>query len=193
MSSHVETKKNNRRSQIVESLIPLISSVPFDQLHVSQLCSAANISIGSFYHYFNSKNDILIGLITLIDEYMVNEVFPLLTAESELENLLTFSRGWARHVEANGIERSRLISQIDPRHDDFSGQKRVTLAKLEELIARGQAKGEVTASRTAEELSLLFMLAMRGVTTDWSRCEGRYSVVEKMEQFISLFVAALRP
>lgn len=192
MSSHVETKKNKRRSEIVESLIPLISSVPFEKLHVSQLCSAANISIGSFYHYFNSKNDILIGLITLIDEYMVKEVFPLLTAESELENLLHFSRGWARHVEENGIERSRLISQIDPRYEDFSGQKRISVEKLEELIARGQAKGEITTSRSAEELSMLFLMAMRGVTTDWSRCEGRYSVVEKMEQFISLFVVALR-
>ncbi len=192
MSSHVETKKNKRRSEIVESLIPLISSVPFEELHVSQLCSAANISIGSFYHYFNSKNDILIGLITLIDEYMVKEVFPLLTAESELENLLEFSRGWARHVEENGIERSRLISQIDPRYEDFSGQKRISVEKLEELIARGQAKGEIAVSRSAEELSMLFLMAMRGVTTDWSRCDGRYSVVEKMEQFISLFVLALR-
>lgn len=192
MSSRTDIKKNKRRSEIVESLIPIISSLPFEDIHVVQLCEAADISIGSFYHYFNSKNDIMVGLITLIDEYMVNEVFPLLNSEDELENLMRFARGWATHVHLNGIERSKLISQIDPRIEDFSGQKRVSVVKIEEIISRGQASGQIIASRSAEELSMMFLLAIRGVTTDWSRCEGRYSVVEKMEQYISLFVTALR-
>ena len=192
MNPNVQRKKSQRRSQIIESLIPLISSVPFEDIHVVQLCEEANISIGSFYHYFNSKNDILSGLMLLIDEYMENTVFPLLNNEDEPENLMIFANGWAEHVNQNGIKRSILISQIEPRDEDYVGNKRSSVMKIEEIIRRGQEKGQITTMHPAEELSSMFLLAIRGVTTDWSRCGGSYSVVDRMHLYISLFIKALR-
>jgi AcrR family transcriptional regulator len=61
--SKVIKKQMQRRSMIIEKLIPKLSDTPFDQLSVADICEAAEISIGSFYHYFKTKSDLLIGLM----------------------------------------------------------------------------------------------------------------------------------
>lgn len=189
--SRVKQKQMLRRSAIIEAAIPLMNSVPFEELSVNDVCEAAGISVGSFYHYFNKKSDLLVGLLGLIDDYMEAEAFPLLTNEDETANLKLFAHYWAMHVEANGIERSRLVSSVLPANSDHSGQKRSAVIKLEEIITAGQQKRQIAGDMDAAELTEFFLLAMRGVTTDWSRHGGSYSVVEKMDEFIGLFVKAI--
>lgn len=189
---NIKKKQNKRRSKIIESLIPIISTVSFDDITVAQLCEAADISIGTFYHYFNGKTDITVGLLSLIDEYMETDVFPVLTSEDELENLRRFAHGWAEYVNAHGIERSRVITAVEPSDIDFSGQKRTTVIKLEEIILRGQEKKQISKMYSCEELSELFLLSLRGVTTDWSRHNGSYSVTDKMDRYIAFIVESMR-
>jgi AcrR family transcriptional regulator len=68
MSKVVKEKQAKRRSEIIESVIPLIASEDFDRISVSDIGKAAGISIGSFYHYLTQKTDILVGLMLIIDE-----------------------------------------------------------------------------------------------------------------------------
>lgn len=191
--SKVKLKQQQRRSQIIETAIPLICSVPFDELSVAEICEAAGISVGTFYHYFQKKSDLLIGLLGLIDEFLEEDVFPLLTCGDEIENLKLFAHGWAEHVEAHGLERSKLISSIEPVDIEPGGAKRAAVVKLEEIISRGQEKGQIIPEPDAAALAEIFLLAFRGVTTDWSRHNGSYSVIEKMDMYIALFTRALRP
>ena len=190
--ANVKLKQIQRRSEIIEKVIPLIGTVPFEELSMAEICRAAEISTGSFYHYFTKKSDILVGLLGIIDEYMEADAFPCLTSDDEIENLMIFSRHWSLYVDTHGLERSKLISSIEPAAEDLSGNKRITTVKLEEIMSRGQEKQQIRSDIGAEDLAQMFLLALRGVTVDWSRVDGRYSVREKMEQFISLYVQALR-
>ena len=112
--SKVKEKQAKRRSEIIESLIPLMTSEDFDKISVSDLCQTAGISIGTFYHYFTKKSDMLIGLLWIIDEDLKENTFPLLTNEDEMENLRMFARGWASYIQSHGLERSKLISGVNP-------------------------------------------------------------------------------
>lgn len=190
--SKVKYKQQKRRFEIIETVLPLIEKNHFDELSVAEICEVADISVGSFYHYFNSKSDILVGLLALIDQYMEAEVFPMLTAENEIQNLKNYAHYWACYVAEHGLERSKLISSIGPSDIDLSGNKRISIVKLESIILAGQEKKQIRGDIAASELTEMFLLALRGVTVDWSRVNGTYSVVEKMENYISIFVQALR-
>jgi len=187
----IKQKQMQRRSEIIETVIPLLEKTSFEDLSMADICQAAGISVGSFYHYFHAKSDILVGLLALIDEYMETEVFPLLKEQNEIENLKLFAHHWAVYVDEHGLERSKLISSVIPSDEDLSGHKRVSLRRLEQIIMGGQEKKQIRGDIPAEELTDLFFLAMRGVTVDWSRTDGRYSVVSKMDRYIGLFVQAL--
>ena len=187
----IKQKQMQRRSEIIETVIPLLEKTSFEDLSMADICQAAGISVGSFYHYFHAKSDILVGLLALIDEYMETEVFPLLKEQNEIENLKLFAHHWAVYVDEHGLERSKLISSVIPSDEDLSGHKRVSLRRLEQIIMDGQEKKQIRGDIPAEELTDLFFLAMRGVTVDWSRTDGRYSVVSKLDRYIGLFVQAL--
>jgi len=191
--SKVKQKQMQRRTEILEAAIPLISSTAFDELSVADICSAAGISVGTFYHYFDKKSDVLIGLLSIIDESLEADVFPRLNNENEMENLKIFAHAWAEHVDKHGIERSRLISSVRPSDADFMGQRRIALVKLEEIIGRGQDKGQITKAHSTTTLAEYFLLAFRAVTTDWTRYDGSYSITEKMDNYIAFFMRALKP
>ncbi len=190
--SKVKEKQQRRRSEIIEAVIPLIASIPFDELSVNEICEAAGISVGSFYHYFEKKSDMLVGLLGLIDEHLESEVYPLLSDSAPIEKLLRFAVEWAGYVQAHGIERSKLISSVEPANTDLGGQKRSSVVFLENIMAEGQADGSIDSALSPAELTELYLLALRGITTDWSRNNGCYSIIEKMEGFIGIWLKGIK-
>lgn len=191
--SKIKQKQAKRRTEIIEAVVPIIAKVPFDDISIAEICASIGISVGSFYHYFTKKSDLLIGLLWLIDEDLEKNVFPLLNSEDELENLKVFAHGWATHVHEHGIERSKLISSINPESSDFIEQERLSIAKLGEIISRGQEKGQISREFDKDTLVESFMLMLRSITLDWSRRDGSYSVIEKMDRYMSFAVRAFKP
>ena len=186
----VKQKQSRRRTEMLEAAIPLISQRPFEEISVAEICQALGISVGSFYHYFTKKDDLLVGLLWIIDEDLAENTFPLLTGEDEIENLKLFAHGWAEHVAGHGIERSKLISSINPDSAEFSEQDRPAICKLRALIAAGQAKGQITAEYDADTLTGLFLTTLRGITLDWSRRDGSYALTERMDRDVGILLRA---
>lgn len=191
--SKISRKQAKRRYEIIEAAIPLITSASFEEISVSDICRSIGISIGSFYHYFTKKSDLLIGLLWLIDEDLAENTFPLLTSENELENIRIFSHGWAEHIDRHGLERSKLISAINPDSSDFSESSRESIKKLRELFGKALAKGQVRIKYDADFLTDYFLLMMRSVSTDWSRRDGNYDIVKKMDEFTLFFIDGIKP
>lgn len=189
----VKQKQSRRRIELLEAAIPLISQRPFEEISVAEICRALGISVGSFYHYFKKKDDLLVGLLWIIDEDLAENTFPLLKRENEIENLKLFAHGWAVHVESHGIERSRLISSINPDSAELSEKDRPAIRMLRALIAAGQSRGQITADFDADTLTGLFLTTLRGITLDWSRRAGSYALTERMDRDIGILLRAFYP
>lgn len=187
----VQMKQMKRRAEIIETVLPLLETTPFVELSVTEICKYADISVGTFYHYFTTKSDLLVGLLGLIDGYFINEVFPLLTSEDEAENLRLFAHHWALYVDTHGLERSRLISAATPSEHYLNGVRREILDVLDDTFRRGQEKGQFLAPETPEKLTELFLLLIRGVCVDWSRRNGSYSVIERTDELGALFLRGI--
>ena len=189
----VKQKQSRRRIEILEAAIPLIAQRPFADLSISEICHSIGISTGSFYHYFAKKDDLLVGLLWIIDADLEENTFPLLTFDNELENLKLFAHGWAEHVSSHGIERSKLISSINPDSAEFPEHERPAIRKLRDIISAGQKKGQITREYDASALAGLFLTTLRGITLDWSRREGNYALVPRMDQDMAIFLRAFLP
>jgi hypothetical protein len=94
-------------------------------------------------------------------------------------------------MDIHGGERARLMNGIEPSDVELMGQKRPAIVMLEEMLQRGQKSGQITTQYSVEKLSELYLVAVRGVAADWARHMGRYSILERMEQFMGLFIQSL--
>jgi AcrR family transcriptional regulator len=149
--------------------------------------------VGTFYHYFEKKSDLLVGLLGLVDQYLEENVAASLTREEEGENLTLLALGFARHVREKGPERSRLINGIPLSDVDLSGSPRLLNTLSRQIIERGQEKGQFRTDRSAEELTRLYLITIRGVAADWSRRSMAYDILEVMEEEMALFVRGIAP
>lgn len=191
--SKIKHKQEKRRSELIETATKLMNDIPFEDLSVTDICEAADISVGSFYHYFQRKSDLLVGLLSLVDEHLTETVFPTLVHDDELENLRELAHHFAIYVHQNGMERSKLISDLEPYDTCLNGQPRALPLQLKNIIARGQEKGQITCAHSAEELTRFFLIAMRGVCVDWTRHNGTYDLVSTMDAYMEFFLTSFCP
>ena len=188
----VQEKQAAKRRDIIEKIVPLLEVKAFEEISVEDICSAAGISVGSFYHYFEKKSDILVGLFGRIDSYMEETVFPLMKKRDEAENLRIFAQHWLMYIEGTGLEHSRLISSIDATDLSMSGEPRSSVTRLTEHFARGQRLGMLDDSQPPEEAASLFMIALRGLSLDWTRRNASYSLTERGEVYIDFLLKAAK-
>ena len=50
-------------------MIELIDKRRFDDITVADISEKSEVSVGAFYHYFSSKNDILAEIFNQVDEH----------------------------------------------------------------------------------------------------------------------------
>ena len=190
--TRVEEKQAAKRREIIEKIVPLLEEKTFEELSVEDICRTADISVGSFYHYFEKKSDILVGLFSRIDRYMETEVFPLMKKRSEAENLRIFAEKWLGYIEDNGLEHSRLISSIQATDLDLGGNKRSTASVLEEHFRKGQANGSLSNPPGPQQAAAMFMIALRGLALDWTRRNASYSLTETGRVYIDYMLKAAK-
>lgn len=187
----VKQKQINKRNEIIEKVLPLIGKVSFEELSMKDICAVADISIGSFYHYFNKKEDLLSGLLTLIDDYMISEAFPKMKKKKESDNLIIFAKYWLKYVNDNGLSRSKLISSLDLSDQNYEGEQRITFTEVSNRISKAQASGEFASELSADELSSLFFMSLRGITVDWTRREAGFDIVKTGCEYIQILLKGM--
>ena len=188
----VQKKQMEARKEIVKKVLPLLEKTPFNEIAVSDICEAAGISTGTFYHYFESKTDILVSLFSKIDEYMEEHAFPLMNHRDEVENLRIFANYWLRYIEETGIEHSYVIATINITDSTLEGEERSTFTKLIQHIEKGQKAGVFDDSISSRQAAIYFMIALRGLSQDWTRRHGIFTLTEFGKDYIEYMLKAMK-
>lgn len=72
-----EADFNEKRKLIIQTAMKYIYSVGFEEMSIQNLLDDLNISKGAFYHYFPSKEDLLLGLIDELGEGIYKQINPI--------------------------------------------------------------------------------------------------------------------
>lgn len=187
-----EKKQVKRRKEIIEAIMPTLEQIPLDELSIKDICTIAGISVGTFYHYFERKEDLGIAVLMKADEYLACNVFPHMTSYNEIENLRIYGMGITRYVSDIGVERARFtMAHFKPSKTDLDGNLRCQEEKLTQTVRMGQEKGQIICDYPPEELAEFVRISVQGIGVEWTRDDGAYSLIEKMERFLDVFLRCL--
>lgn len=181
----VETK-----NRIYNAAIDLLDSGGFENMTIQAISRKAHVSVGSFYHYFNSKLDILAEVFYRADEYFKTKVLPELQGKDAFEQILFFFRHYALFNISTSVEHARAI--YNPKITTFRDKKRLMWVLLENIVTEGQEKGLLTTTESGEDLAEFLFTLARGVTFDWSMHEGDYDLEEKLVKYIKKVLPILK-
>lgn len=146
----VSKHKEERREDFILSAIELFSEQGYEQTSLNQVIKKLEITKGSFYHNFESKEDLLnktieymaVSIVTLIDE---------ITSNSELESLdmlRALSREMIHFRRQQQPIYQRLFDLQNNSHNAYVAKKfmdfvkSVTFPSLKTIFQRGQKEGQ---------------------------------------------------
>jgi TetR/AcrR family fatty acid metabolism transcriptional regulator len=178
------------KDRIYTAAIDLMDRRGFENITIAEISEQAGVSVGAFYHYFESKNDILAEIFHQADEYFSAQVASGLTKESIPDQIVEYFDHYARFNVASGVEMTQQL--FNPKIKFFIQEGRPMLTILQDLVRRGQEKGEIRANRSPEEIVRLLFVMARGVVFEWSLYDGGYDLEATMHEYIESLVSTLR-
>lgn len=186
------TTMNKRKKQAIETklriseaALDLYKRYSSDKVKVVDICKEAGVSVGAFYHYFESKEGIIETAYDSLDEVIVTRV-------SEREYATYIDKVVDIFVEATRLLEdygyffaagAYKVMLSDSDESTFS-KNRASFRLIAETIAEGQKAGEIVTKRDPEKLSDYLMSTGRGVIFDWCLRKGNYSISKKMDNII---------
>ncbi len=180
----LETKR-----KIYKTAIVLMEKKGFNNVTIKEISKASGVSVGAFYHYFNSKNDIYFEIYRKGDEYFQKVVSKSLKEEDSLNRILEYFEFYARYNLITGLETTKLL--YNTQNKWFIKKGRYMQLLLQEIITEGQNKNELRNEMSSEEITDYLFISARGVVYDWCLNEGKYDLAHKIKNHIKLISESL--
>jgi AcrR family transcriptional regulator len=185
---------DRRQAQVVLDAARVFALHGYDQTSVPQLADELGLAAGSLYHYFGSKEQLLIAICDQLMDPLLDEAKQITNdddnnATQQLQALVGL---WVAHVierrnhmlvfqqERHVIDNGDQWRQVRDRRKEF---ERLVESVLERVHQDGRA-------RLADaRLSLAALLGMVNHTAQWYRPRGRLSAAEIADGYVALIVA----
>lgn len=183
----------NTRERIYKTAVELITERGFDNITVVEICKAVGVAKGSFYHYFKSKDDIVIEAYNVLDRYFMEEVVTELRQDSSLEKLKVYFIYMAKHAHDHGIDFVKQFykSQIFTQGNFVVSSERGFYKILHGIIEEGQKTNQIRKDLSSTELSMGLMVVVRGILYDWCLHDGDYDIVSYTERFFNYYLQSI--
>ncbi|WP_028855831.1 TetR/AcrR family transcriptional regulator [Psychrilyobacter atlanticus] len=179
----------NTRLKIIDAGIDLFKYSDFGDVKIKDICEKANISVGTFYHHFQSKEDVIKVSYEKIDSLLKDkykdikfeDTFKTIYSLIEESSQITISYGYklTTHVYSTQLT-------IDSKY--ILDENRYLYKCLNETLENGLNKKEIISSLTSKEITDMIMRLTRGVTFDWCLHEGNYNLIERTLKDLELML-----
>ncbi len=174
------------KAKIYNTAFDLMEKKGFDNITIEEISKKAGVSVGAFYHYFKSKNDILFEIFHRADEYFKDSVENKLVSEHIEDQIVEYFTHYARYSNQTGIEFTKHLYNTENKY--FLKKDRYMLTVLQDIIRSGQDSGRITADLDPDHMSDYFFIAARGLIFDWCLNDGSYDLEEKMSLYFKRLV-----
>lgn len=179
------------KEHIRESAWRLFQSKDIEQVTIAQICNAAHISAGNFYHYYHSKEELFFENYPLLDEYVKNE-FEAKKFKSNIDaikDLIYHEVAGAGKIGPHILAQMlRIQLKQDERYPYMIDVSRSFHICLKKLVQAGIDTGEFHLSYTAEEIAGTILRLSRGIGFDWAIRNGTYPINQQVENDLNLLL-----
>lgn len=188
------TGKNSRntKARIVQAAWKLFYDQGFDATTVEDIVAASGTSKGSFYHYFEGKNDLPGTLAILFDEKYETLREGIGETQGTMDALLWLNRELFSMIE-NSVSPdllARLLSSqlLTRGQRQLLDRNRTYFRLLHRLIVRGQERGEIRSDISAGEIVSAYAMFERALLYDWCLAGASYGLGEYASRMMPLML-----
>lgn len=184
------------REKIIKTAWKLFYEEGFAETTINDIIREADISKGTFYYYFNSKDDLLSTLSEVLDRE-----YERLEGE-EPEGMSCFDKLiWLDYEVHTFMEKNmdyRLLSYLYSAQivkESFSAllnRNRYYYRYIERIMEQGQKSGELTDEMSVSEMVRYFSMGERALVTEWCMNNGSFSLGEFSRRIFPILMQGIK-
>ena len=187
-------KRDETKQQIITSTYQMLTKEGLEKFTLQELISRLNIGVGTFYYYFESKDDLLYNTFLYGDQLFVERFEKKYgKVSSHADKLLLFLHEQAlstHNMTAEYMENYRHVIRYRMMAYYFDTRHSPKYRLLYEIIEGGQASGEFIPTYSARDLAEYFWTLMAGAA-DFARLSQGYDILEHIERLSMIGVKLL--
>jgi len=191
-----QKKSEEIKKKIVKCAMHLFAKYGYDNVSIDDIAKLANSSKGSFYHYFNSKDELFLyyrqalnaQYLEFYEQLMYDPSYKIYNG---LEKLFLMCMFILNCMTSNGDEFAR-IADIRLFRDWVDIREEITYKDnfdsiFPALINQGKTDGSIRKDMSADEIIDNLRLFFDGMMYDWEVSRGKYNILEKYSYVLEFF------
>lgn len=183
-----------KRDGVVEAAAALFAQRGYHATRMQDVTAATGLTAGGLYHYFGSKEQLLIAICDALMEPLLSKVEGLGIDELEAEPALRALVGaWVAHVAAHREHmivflQERHVIEREPQWRHVAGSRKRFERLLDRTLERVEREGRVAFAD--RRLTTFALLGMVNHLPQWYRPRGRLSVEQIADGFCDMVLRA---
>lgn len=189
-----EIRAKNTKQKLLTVSKDLIINNGYENVSVSHICKNCNVAKGTFYNYFESKNDIIISILQDINEIMFSELVWK-EEKSPINKLIEYQTYYLEKVVNDQGKRVtseifRIICDKELKNHDFYSHKHQEY--LVNTIKQGQKEKIFRTDMDADTLAHLLQDINFGIMMRWSCGKESEPISISSKRNIEMFISYIK-
>ncbi len=173
-------KSNDTKNKIYICARNLFRQYGYENVSVRMITEAAGVSIGSFYHFYSSKSDLLSAMSNRLNEmFALPENLDYSTADCK-KTLLTFYEEFCRRISLFTQEQLYEIVYSKGGNKTLLLRNRTYRSFMVEMLSGFKKAGQLKKDCSVEEMEDLIMTCFYGTVAHWVLCDTSYPLYAKL-------------
>ncbi len=186
-----EDMTTDTKQLIIDTTIDLIKKEGADAITVRNVCSASDLSIGTFYHYFRDKDDLLM--------FFLNELpfenCSLKTAQSDIAERIVelYMKLINRYMDLGqdfmksfySTSNRSLSAYMGTEAEEFAPN--TVMARCEKELKEARDHGFVPSECDPHELSKDICSIVKGCVFEWCLCSGTMDIEDTLLRILTRY------
>jgi TetR/AcrR family transcriptional regulator, cholesterol catabolism regulator len=187
----LQERYDRRRQEMVYAAAKVFARQGYDQTTMQDLAASMGLATGALYHYFGSKEQLLINICDqLMEPLLASAREIVLNDDPPREQLRALIRLWVACVIEH---RNHMLVFQQERHTIESGSQwrgvRESRKSFERLVQHALDKADATGPDGVDRrLTLVALLGMVNHTAQWYHPRGRFQPAEIADGYLTLLL-----
>ena len=186
----------NTKQTLIDTTIALIRKYGADSITVRNVCEEAGLSIGTFYHHFQNKDDLLMYFVreTSFDSFelktplsdIAGRVFELYM--HLIDRYLELGEEFMKSFYTTG---NKALSAYMGQSDGCFAEGTV-MARCERELLEAQQQGYLKKEADAHTMSMDICTIVKGCVFEWALDDGQMDIADALHRIISSYLNNMR-
>ncbi|MGM9946857.1 TetR/AcrR family transcriptional regulator [Floccifex sp.] len=173
---------------IIKTFFNLLKDNALEDITIQTICKKANISVGAFYHHYNSKDEVLAETFTQFDDF-VSQVLVNKPYQSSSEAIIDFLYHLVIGAKDNGVNTTREILKLALKNPSyFEDQERYSRKYLKQIVNKALEEKQLKPETNVDFLCSLLLRHARGIGYDWVAHNGNYDLDQTLHYDLTIIL-----